>query len=241
MNIRQIKKNYPGGCRIRLIEMKNDPHPVKPGTKGVVSHIDDIGTIHCIFDNGRVLGVIPGEDKFEKIDHREDTDIPKDKIVTITVGTLNMAEGRVDITDPCYNHDVTCRINDLHTKAGSYKCSYDYSTGARRVISASIEYCGDDMPKCTLSKRLYTTIGVDAGLAGFFIAPKPNYNKDEWHSLCNEIGNGNVYIDEKGFFTSSGYGDGEYPVMADYECNKDGTTGEIVGLTIIFINDDEDI
>jgi len=26
--------------------------------------VDDIGTLHCTFDNGRTLGVVPGEDGF---------------------------------------------------------------------------------------------------------------------------------------------------------------------------------
>ena len=29
--------------------------------------VDDIGTVHCDFDNGRYLGLIPGEDNFHAI------------------------------------------------------------------------------------------------------------------------------------------------------------------------------
>ncbi|MDB8744743.1 DUF4314 domain-containing protein [Ruminococcus bicirculans] len=29
-----------------------------------IEHMDDIGTVHCVFDNGRTLGVIPGVDDF---------------------------------------------------------------------------------------------------------------------------------------------------------------------------------
>ena len=36
-------------------------------TKGVVKYVDDIGTIHCTFENGRNLGLIYGEDNFKKI------------------------------------------------------------------------------------------------------------------------------------------------------------------------------
>ena len=33
--------------------------------------VDDIGTLHCSFDNGRSLGVVPGEDSFRKLTKEE--------------------------------------------------------------------------------------------------------------------------------------------------------------------------
>lgn len=65
--VERIKKMYPKGTRIQ-IERMNDPyHPIEPGTKGTIDLVDDAGTLHCTFDNGRSLGVIPGEDSFHKI------------------------------------------------------------------------------------------------------------------------------------------------------------------------------
>lgn len=37
---------------------------VKPHTTKNIEHMDDIGTVHCVFNNGRTLGVIPGVDDF---------------------------------------------------------------------------------------------------------------------------------------------------------------------------------
>jgi hypothetical protein len=37
--------------------------------------VDDIGTLHCTFDNGRTLGVIPGEDSFSVISRPEKTEL----------------------------------------------------------------------------------------------------------------------------------------------------------------------
>ena len=51
--------------------MRNDPNPVKSGTRGTVKVVDDIGTLHCDFDNGRSLGVIPGEDSFRMLTDKE--------------------------------------------------------------------------------------------------------------------------------------------------------------------------
>ena len=65
--VERIKKMYPKGTRIQ-IERMNDPyHPIASDTKGTVKFVDDAGTIHCAFDNGCSLGVIPGEDGFHKI------------------------------------------------------------------------------------------------------------------------------------------------------------------------------
>ena len=62
--IQYIKEKYPPGTRIVLDHMGDDPRPIPPGTKGTVRIVDDIGTVHCDFDNGRRLGLIPGEDSF---------------------------------------------------------------------------------------------------------------------------------------------------------------------------------
>ena len=62
--VEQIKKKYPPGTRIELISMKDPYSPVPPGTRGTVQMVDDAGTIHPKFDNGRTLGIIVGEDEF---------------------------------------------------------------------------------------------------------------------------------------------------------------------------------
>lgn len=64
--IELMKKRYPKGTRIELIAME-DPHPVPFGTKGTVRHVDDMGTVHVDWDNGRRLGLIPWEDSFNVI------------------------------------------------------------------------------------------------------------------------------------------------------------------------------
>ena len=59
-----IKEQYPPGTRIRLNSMEDPYAPVAPGTEGEVDFVDDIGTIHMKWDNGRALGIVPGEDSF---------------------------------------------------------------------------------------------------------------------------------------------------------------------------------
>ena len=60
------------------------------------------------------------------------------------------------------------------------------------------------------------TIGVDAGLAGFF-NNKQDFNDDEWSELCDRIGGGNAWNLYNGVFSSSGFGDGIYDVYANEE------------------------
>lgn len=65
--VAMYKEEYPPGTRIMLLRMGDDPQPVEDNTRGTVIVVDDIGTLHCDFDNGRSLGVVPGEDSFRKL------------------------------------------------------------------------------------------------------------------------------------------------------------------------------
>ena len=65
--VEMLRQRYPEVTRICLDSMDNDPRPIPPGTKGIVQFVDDTVTLHCKFDNGRTLGVIPDVDKFHKI------------------------------------------------------------------------------------------------------------------------------------------------------------------------------
>ena len=70
-SVENIKRMYPPGTRIELISMSDPYAHVPSGTKGTVSFVDDIGTIHPKWDNGRSLGIIVGEDEFRKLSQSE--------------------------------------------------------------------------------------------------------------------------------------------------------------------------
>ena len=72
--VQRMKDQYPPGTRIELDFMGDDPRPIAPGTKGTVRIVDDMGTVHCDFDNGRRLGLIPGEDSFHASTERTRSD-----------------------------------------------------------------------------------------------------------------------------------------------------------------------
>ena len=63
----RLKNQYPSGTRIELLSSMNDIQPIESGSKGTVIAVDDIGTIHMRWDNGRGLGLIPGVDHFKII------------------------------------------------------------------------------------------------------------------------------------------------------------------------------
>lgn len=65
--VNEIKMQYPAGTRIVLEKMAPDPRPIPSGTTGTVHHVDDAGQIHCDWDNGRHLAVIPEVDEFHAI------------------------------------------------------------------------------------------------------------------------------------------------------------------------------
>ena len=85
----QIKKKYPPGTRIELVRMTDPYSTVSPGTRGTVQMVDDAGTIHPKFDNGRTLGIIVGEDEF----------IVLDSVTTVCYGEEKLWDSRREAAD----------------------------------------------------------------------------------------------------------------------------------------------
>ena len=66
-----LRRHYPSGCRVKLICM-NDPYnlDLKAGATGMVTHVDDIVTIHVEWDCGSTLGVAYGVDSCVVVDSK---------------------------------------------------------------------------------------------------------------------------------------------------------------------------
>ena len=68
-----LREKYPPGCRVELIKMDDPYREMPPGLKGVVTGIDDSGSIHVDWQNGSSLAVVYGEDRCRKIEDGEVT------------------------------------------------------------------------------------------------------------------------------------------------------------------------
>lgn len=60
----RIRARYPVGTRLELVRMDDPWTNLKPGDKGTVVGVDDIGSIMMKWDSGSSLSLIPGEDEF---------------------------------------------------------------------------------------------------------------------------------------------------------------------------------
>ena len=106
---------------------------------------------------------------------------------------------KVDITDPCYNKGVWCRMT-TDCKPGTW---YGYAT------------ISDDRKDPEPDWELIGDIGVDAGMAGFF-RDKPDYTDEEWYQFCSRFDHRKCYTGlDYGVASESGYGDGSYDVYAN--------------------------
>lgn len=151
------------------------------------------------------------------------------------IGVMDF-HGSVDVTDPCYNRDVWCRMNDVRIRKGEYTCmvwyqtdkgKYDGKPYSYKVVGIIGIYLGGVIPPQKSMKEI-GSIGVDAGLAGFF-HEKPDYSDEDWSAFCSRIAQGDAWLIKDGFYSVSGYGDGCYGVFASEQ------DGEITALEIRFV------
>jgi hypothetical protein len=65
--VERLRKMYPDGCRVELLSMSDPYTNIKPGEKGTVLFVDDIGTVFVNWDCGSSLGVAYGVDQIRKL------------------------------------------------------------------------------------------------------------------------------------------------------------------------------
>lgn len=65
-NLEQLRREYPVGCRIELLQM-NDVTAPPVSTMGTVTGIDDTGSIMVDWDNGSGLNCLYGIDRVRKV------------------------------------------------------------------------------------------------------------------------------------------------------------------------------
>lgn len=65
--VERLRKQYPKGTRIELTEMSDPFTILKAGDWGTVEFVDDAGHVGMFWDSGSQLSLIPGVDRFRKV------------------------------------------------------------------------------------------------------------------------------------------------------------------------------
>jgi hypothetical protein len=66
--LKSLRSYYTPGTRVELVRMDDPYTRLKPGYRGIVSFIDDTGTVFVDWDSGSRLGVVFGEDEIRKLE-----------------------------------------------------------------------------------------------------------------------------------------------------------------------------
>ena len=130
-----------------------------------------------------------------------------------SVGTIDIKDGLVDITDPCYEKDTWCAIFEHKIKAGKYNCYVSVANFPSKYKMEATDWevlCGKKKVGQTITKsnrRIIELIivhesielkaikswdkmcrvGVDAGMCGFY-NHKPDFTEDDkWLEFCDGL------------------------------------------------------
>lgn len=167
------------------------------------------------------------------------------------VGTIELKE-KVYVTDPCYDIDARFQAYIDNVTPGNYACFTvitDEGELGHRVAELHVvkedffsKYHNNvkEIPYDANPIPIY--IGVDSGQCGIFDAdyyekhqPDDDYdNPNSWYrKVCNITDDFAGITDNIGVVTSSGYGNGIYPLFVVREDDK------IVAMKVVFISEDE--
>lgn len=168
--------------------------------------------------------------------------------VITKVGQIQLGN-KVMVSDPCYEVCVWCQGILSDVKPGVYNCYID--RGARwgiRNYRLIVAHSSLDINSVNCHELQDFEVGVDSGTAGIFDYQyyrehhnindeEPDTDQETWYDayVC-DVSEDDVFIcDNKGVWSSSGYGDGGYDCYV-----QRNEVGEIIAMEVIFISDDEE-
>ena len=109
-----LRELIPVGTYIRLEKMEQDFMPVPCGSLGVVEKIDDAGQIHCRWDNGSGLAVIPGIDHFSVVSEygpiakkQTEKEVFSFRFYMPLLGTIERGDGGMNGEDEDSRQEIT--------------------------------------------------------------------------------------------------------------------------------------
>ncbi len=122
--VERIRKQYPVGTRIELVSMSDPYNPIPKGARGTIVSVDDAGTLHMKWDNGRTLGIVVGVDEFKVLD----------TVTTVCYGQEQIWDSRKEAADYF--------LEGIAATEGSECERY---TSIYVQLLAGKEYCTDDL------------------------------------------------------------------------------------------------
>jgi len=91
--VEATRQQYPVGTRVELVEMVDDPYTkLKPGDLGVVTAVDDAGSVHIKWDSGSTLAALYGLDRIKVVPAVTD-EIRKQILAIRDRGQVNVFDG----------------------------------------------------------------------------------------------------------------------------------------------------
>ena len=156
------------------------------------------------------------------------------------LGQVYLTSGKVVVADPCYGRECVKNTNNatiVELRQGMYE-AYCSRSDDNRISALCIIPAMMDIEDVCYGDYELGVAGVDSGTCGIFCNDyhKKTHAKehalDDWYNEfiiaddCPESG----ITDDSGVFTSSGYGDGCYPVFAvtDRHGNQFGVLVEFI-------------
>lgn len=133
-------------------------------------------------------------------------------------GEIEFQGNKLDVTDPCYDSDVWCR-EQVFITPGKYIYTVKIKQERNYEVVSQLRIRRKNAKGGIRSFRDVGSIGVDAGLAGFF-ENKPDYKDGAWKKVIDLVLKAEQPVVLKtskedafgcnGVVVSSGYGDGLY-------------------------------
>jgi len=157
------------------------------------------------------------------------------------LGPISVESGTVRVTDPCYA-STSAGVHVIDVVPGDYRASYGREGGYVREVA--IVHSNYNTRELVWNEHL-ESVGVDSGQCGFCDAeqyPKGGTTGDyeDTTSFYGRVCAGTLSelsaaLLPYAVFTSSGWGDGSYPVYYALDSRR-----RVVALAIVFMSDDMD-
>lgn len=91
--VERVRKQYPIGSVVEIVSMADPYRDMPGGTMGVVTAVDDTGTVFADWTNRSSLGAVYGEDFIRKVERKSDIIKTQCRLVGLT-GRTNMFDSK---------------------------------------------------------------------------------------------------------------------------------------------------